>query len=579
MAQMFPEFYDTNTPPGEKIFFDWLAQECPIEWRVFHGLDLQAWNGSKQTEIDFVVVMPNTGILCIEIKSHQKVEVRSGTWYLHNKPQGKSPLKQAEDAQKTFYRRIKDKLPSLARVPSTRLVCFPRVLVDFPESMEHNSWELWNMDDCQTAVSSKQLPDKLRNVLESSIRHTSYLHKLQHPVSAADCEKLKQFLRPAFKSAPASVAESKARQQRLDSYLRKQQKPVLRLFRDNERILLDGPAGTGKSIIALEIARRAADEGLRVGILCFNRPMAHKLKTETQDDAPLLIGGGIHSCLANMLDIEIPENAGTEFWDFGFLDAAEERLLDEERTFECQFDVLVIDEVQDLLARPRLLDVVECLLRGGFHDGKWLLAGDFNYQIFANDELRALAVEKLDLLREIPRVQYYRLDENCRNYRMVGQPALNLAGMPSEDVYSDFMRGDGEHSFFNPKYYSKDNQQLDLLISEIKSYVNAGTALNDITVLSFRTADKSVAAELVESDIPTRRIGQDRNGVGYGSIYEFKGLESRVVILTDVKQPTSQLEKDLFYVGMTRALFSVSILVPQSDQSWFVSAVHGDNDE
>ena len=575
MAQMIPEFYPDGTPPGEKLFFDWVAKECPSDWIAFHSLDLQAWNRSKKTEIDFLILIPETGILCVEIKSHQKVEVLRGSWYLNGSPHTKSPLKQAEDAQKTFYRRLRAESSSFARIPSCRLVCFPSALVDFQSSIEHNHWEVWNMDDCISSVANKTFASKLVKALEASIKHDKYLKNLDRPISVSDAKKLEQFLRPTFKSAPASIAESRQRQLRMDTYLRAQQKPVLKLFADNGKVIIDGPAGTGKSLIAVEVARQAKDDGNRVGLFCFNNPMAYKIKVEIEDDAPLLIGGGVYSFIASMLDISIPENPDTNYWEHEFLETAEEILLNDELKSECQFDVLVLDEAQDLLARPRLLDIIECLLVGGFSNGQWLAAGDFNYQIFASDSRRSLANERLESLRNIPRTSYYQLDENCRNYRMVGDPALKLAGMTTGKVYSGFMRGDGNHTFFNPKFYGKEKGQSEVLKDEIRRYINNGTEMNGITILSFRKPDKSVAHELVGGDLPMKRIGQPGRGVSYGSIHEFKGLESSVIILTDVQQPTDQFEKDLFYVGVTRALYSVSILVPQSHQNWFLNAIGG----
>ena len=38
-----------------------------------------------------------------------------------------------------------------------------------------------------------------------------------------------------------------------------------------ERVVFEGPAGTGKTLLALEAARREAASGYRVGVICFNR--------------------------------------------------------------------------------------------------------------------------------------------------------------------------------------------------------------------------------------------------------------------------------------------------------------------
>ena len=98
----------------------------------------------------------------------------------------------------------------------------------------------------------------------------------ERPVPEGELAKLEQFLRPTFKSTPADVANQELRQLKMNQLLRDQQKPVLSLFKNQDRLVLDGPAGTGKSLIALEVARRMRDRKLRTGLLCFNQKVWHR---------------------------------------------------------------------------------------------------------------------------------------------------------------------------------------------------------------------------------------------------------------------------------------------------------------
>ena len=571
MAQMIPDFFDSDkTPPGEQDCFNWLAK-CPSDWLVFHSLDLQAWNRSRQTEIDFLVVIPETGMLCIEVKSHKSAEVRKGVWYLGGKP-SRSPLKQAEDATKTFLRRLRGAHPELANIPIAKLVVFPRAPFSSPAGVEFSPWEIWDMNQCTNFARDGVFGERVENSLTSSIKHSGSIKKLNTPVSKKAIKKLEEFLRPTFKTTPADAANRELRQLKMEQHLREQQKPVLALFKNNERLIVGGPAGTGKSLIALEIARQMRDQKLRTGLLCFNRLMGKKLESETKSDGPLIVAGTVHARLAEMLEIEIPNPPDSNFWNQTFLELAEAALLDDDRKLECQFDVLILDEAQDILCKPRLMDLVECTLKGGFTDGKWLFAGDYRFQVFGSDEARRAMNKKLDSIKGIPRTASFELEENCRNYRVVGVSGIRLAGMEG-DVYESYMRGDGNIDLFNPKFYENEGHQSELLEKEIKRHINRGTSIDQIVVLSFQTANKSAASQITGKDIPMKRLGQPGRGVSYGSIHEFKGLEANVVILTDIKQPTNDFEKDLFYVGMTRALFSISVLVAQSDQSWFLNAV------
>ncbi|MBK7063412.1 MAG: ATP-binding protein [Rubrivivax sp.] len=54
---------------------------------------------------------------------------------------------------------------------------------------------------------------------------------------------------------------------------------------DNRRVLFKGPAGTGKTFLAIEAARRAVRAGRTVALLCFNSLLASWLKHEAESIA------------------------------------------------------------------------------------------------------------------------------------------------------------------------------------------------------------------------------------------------------------------------------------------------------
>jgi hypothetical protein len=115
VASVIPSFYDESTPPGEKEVFRLLAAG-PDSWVAIHSLDLAPWNRGLRTEIDFLVVVPDVGIACIEVKSHDRIEFDGQMW----RPPSikRSPFKQALDARYTFARRLSELVPSHMRVPA-----------------------------------------------------------------------------------------------------------------------------------------------------------------------------------------------------------------------------------------------------------------------------------------------------------------------------------------------------------------------------------------------------------------------------------------------------------------------------
>ena len=66
-------------------------------------------------------------------------------------------------------------------------------------------------------------------------------------------------LLPGPETQTTSREEIQRREHEIELLLRDQQKPVLQLAALNERVIVTGAAGTGKTLIAMEVARRAAE--------------------------------------------------------------------------------------------------------------------------------------------------------------------------------------------------------------------------------------------------------------------------------------------------------------------------------
>ena len=81
MARLIPSFMDDHTPPGERDVFNMLAAG-PESWVALHSLDLAPWNRGLRTEIDFILIVPDLGILCVEVKSQIAISFSDDKWSL-----------------------------------------------------------------------------------------------------------------------------------------------------------------------------------------------------------------------------------------------------------------------------------------------------------------------------------------------------------------------------------------------------------------------------------------------------------------------------------------------------------------
>jgi hypothetical protein len=121
MARLIPFSMDDQTPPGERDVFTYLAGG-PHDWVAIHSLDLAPWNRSRRTELDFLVIVPDIGLLCIEVKSQDTISFDGSRWQPATIK--RSPFKQAADAAHTFHRRLSELAPRFRHVPVVHCCVF-----------------------------------------------------------------------------------------------------------------------------------------------------------------------------------------------------------------------------------------------------------------------------------------------------------------------------------------------------------------------------------------------------------------------------------------------------------------------
>ena len=204
--------------------------------------------------------------------------------------------------------------------------------------------------------------------------------------------------------------------------------------------------------------------------------------------------------------------------------------------------------MQDI-TRPAYLDVLGLLVTGGMEKGRVLLFGDFERQAIFK------SADGLELLRAaIPGLASHRLTYNCRNLPRIGY-AVN-AFSKLQPGYKNFRRDDDGLAPVTVAYTSGGDQSRQL-VKYVRNLQAEGFALNEITVLSpvrsgsvaETTTDPWLRQVLRKADGQAARPGQLR----YCTIAQFKGLESRAVVLTDLDQRLVPNFEALLYVGLTRA--------------------------
>lgn len=552
---MIPPVIDSDCRSrGEHEIFHRLKNDVDTTgWIALHSLDIANHRRQISGEIDFVIIIPFKGVICLEVKACNKLSRKKGMWFYGTdpNPDPRGPFKQASMAMHSMRTAIVKQNPSLAAVPFWSAVAFP--YVEFLTASDE--WHSWQVIDSKK-FRSQGLGQLLNDVIDQariflhSCSTAAWFNPLSNDPTPQQCETILNLLRPSFEF----FESPKSRMQRVEEelkYYTEEQFAVLDVMERNQQITFNGPAGTGKTLLAVEAARRSALKGGRTLFLCFNRNLGKWLEEQTVELKSTLFVGTLHKYMLNIAQIR-PKNHPS-FWQQELPTIAIDSLIEDGNNWF--FDELIIDEAQDILPGNLYLDVLDLSLKGGLTSGRWRFFGDFYNQAIYNNEdtpdnffnIRGLNIPNAFLTA------------NCRNTpRTVGIIEL-LGGL--EPGYSKVLRPDDG---FEPilLYYDDLEHQKRLLQKVLQDLYEKGFSGKDIVILSTE-AEGACASKLEEQPWKSRirPFGNTGKGyIGYCTVHSFKGMEAPVIILTDFSRFSGRLDKDLFYIAATRSKLRLIVL-------------------
>ena len=164
-ARMLPAFCPSGAPPGERDVFRMLEQDADAAgWTVLHSLDLADHIRAAQGEADFVVLVPDEGVLVIEVKSHTSVHYNEQGWWLGNStsPDRRGPFRQASEALHSIRKYLEQR--NLAEsVPMISVVIFSAL----PFKIASPEWHAWQVIDKQ-ALHARPITDNLLGIIRKA---------------------------------------------------------------------------------------------------------------------------------------------------------------------------------------------------------------------------------------------------------------------------------------------------------------------------------------------------------------------------------------------------------------------------
>jgi hypothetical protein len=165
MAKMIPPIHhaDTSSKGEVEIFLRLRDDPLTVGWTILHSLDIAHHQRQVAGEIDFVIIIPNKGVLCVEVKACHHLERRDGQWYYGTDavPDRRGPFKQASHAMHSIRTKLVARNPSLSGVLFWSAVVFPYI----PFAIHSDEWHSWQVID-STRFRTRPVSVLLEQVLD-----------------------------------------------------------------------------------------------------------------------------------------------------------------------------------------------------------------------------------------------------------------------------------------------------------------------------------------------------------------------------------------------------------------------------
>ena len=491
-----------------------------------------SWVGinEKRTigEADFVILHPDKGVLVIEVKSGE-IDYKNGDWIQTNTQSRVSkridPLGQARKSSFELLDRLYDadlnfRIPMMCYCAWFPSVEMPREHSLPPEASSEIVLDRKSLDNPERAISG------CFAYWEQKYR----VYRLDQP----QFQKVVDVLCPHFHVVP----RLKTKMEEMEaSYIQltNQQTALLDFLEEQQTAVIHGLAGTGKTVLAVEKARRLASQKESVLFLCFNSFLRDMLKENNA--IPNVTFHNAHSLAFEIMggsDAPIDEvlNEFQEYLDDVF----------DEETWN--YSNIIVDEGQDL--DDRLLNRLYELARS--KNGCFYVFYDRNQYIMKNKLPQWIEDAECRLV----------LHKNCRNTAEVFKTSCSIMGL--ENVTYNEIHGEVPTA----KFYQTTND-LEVIVNDfIKRVTDEGLQSEDIVILTAKTIESSWLDAGRNYGGLELSLAKEPGKVLFTTIRKFKGLEAEAILIVDASMSALAIPENrrLLYVGSSRAknLLNIAML-------------------
>ena len=500
-------------------------------------------------ELDFIVISQE-GVLCLEVKGGA-VACENNEWQYTNQAgetfvKSESPFRQAVGNMLSLRDHIRKGLPNPSPLYHTQFACavafpdtvFRQKMIDFPSQLirDERGGDLSEFLRTAYAYWSDMSLEKV------GLRGTGLGH--------AEIDAIASLIRPNFADTTKLATVVEETEKSIYDFTAEQ----VELFAaqlENPRMLITGGAGTGKTILATELAKKAAAEGNCVLFLTYNKNIAAKIAFDLQSDpnADLIDVRYFHDLLESVSGSRPEDGEDLSIYYEKTLPARFLEALRADPARIVPYELLIIDEGQDLL-RLTYCECFDALLQGGLENGSWYMFLDEHQNLYNLQDLR----DGKDYLHTL-RPAYHHLITNCRNTPQISDYSHKITRIKKAKT----MNTDGPT--VKTVVYQDLTELRQKLREELRKLHTEGIPYGDITILTRHKYENSPlgAIDAFASICSLQKINENNvahllpDAVRHATVHSFKGLDSKVIFYIDPASGSEILDRFINYTAISRA--------------------------
>ncbi len=514
-------------------------KSLPDPYVIFYSSHWQKHNiydGVQEGEADFIIAHPEMGFIVLEVKGgaiYYKAD--SDQWYSQDRNGENHQIKNpVEQARKSHYLLV-DELTILPGWPKSKVNFWHAVC--FPDSLKRPG-QVFSLD-----LPNEQLLDMndLVDIKKSVGDLFQYCFGAKMPENAPGTKLVglaESLLANSFElKTPLGVDLERDDEKLVE--LTERQFQALTLLGKRKRVAIAGCAGSGKTMLAVKKVQQFCQLGLNVLLVCYNSALAEYLETRLYD-ATVANFHSLCQQAASQLGRKVTQETDQKKL---FEDVYPQVLMEFAETTGRVYDAIVVDEGQDF--HENYWIALESLLQT---DGYLFIFYDDNQNLFHGQTNFG------GLISEEP----FSLNQNCRNTKRIHNTVMKFHNDPSWIVsYAP----DGS----NPEWihYSDQADMHKALQKKLHQLVNEeDVSAQDIVILTPKGKNRTSLTPGLKlgNFVLTERSSSQPTQIMTTTIQRFKGLERKVIIITEL-DPSVRFDLEmLMYVGCSRARTHLIVL-------------------